>query len=904
MIEVQPETLGRYRLVSLLGEGGMGKVYRGFDSALERSVAIKILPAEVVGDAGRVNRFVQEARAASALNHPNVITVFDIGEEPAAGEAPLHYIAMELVDGLTLRELLTARLDLRKGLKIAIQIAEGLAAAHAAGIVHRDLKPENVMVTKSGVAKILDFGLAKLRVRDDAASSDASSTLVRETDPGSIVGTAGYMSPEQASGNSVDPRSDVFSLGCVIYEIASGRRAFHGSSRVDTLHKVIYSEPLPLRELRGDLPPELVRIVRKALAKEPDDRYQSVKDMAIDLRELLREVESSPSAPAAVPLPSRRRRWIVPFTASALVVAAVTAAGVILWRRQATSTAAPPMRITRVTANGKVICAVLSPDSKFVAYAVADQGLFTVLIREMATGQNLTLVPPRPGGHWGMTFSPDSSSIYFGVKSNDDPGGSIWQISALGGQPRKIVQRIESAPTFSPDGKRMSFLRASFPTPDQSSMIVVNVDGTGERTLASVRAPDFFAPIFFAGSSWSPDGKTIATSVIRTEKRESGAPGAVTSRAARIVGVDTTSGAITTLAAGPWIMAAQVAWLPDQKGLLAIAQASATKPAQVWYVPVAAGPPQPVTRDLLDYRIVSLSADGKSLVTVAYEPTADVWIIRDGVPPRRVDASRMEGMLGVAALPDGRIVTTSVENGKADLFIINEDGSGRALLTHDEFANRSPAVTHDGTRIVYTSSTSNGTEICRINADGSGRTVLARSFTASTCIAITPDDRGVIYEDGPGAAGRSPHEGTFGLRRVSIDGGTPVSFRESMGLPSLSPDGSMIAGLLRDDKGAFWLATIPSNGGSARKLIEWPFSPFSMAQWTRDGRNIVINTVKGDRANLWAIPLDGSAARKLTSFDEHTLFAFAPLPRDGGWVVSRGALSRDALLITGFRPPE
>lgn len=897
-MDVLPKTLGRYQLVSLLGEGGMGKVYRGYDSALERHVAIKILPADVVSDTSRVARFVREARAASALNHPNVVTIFDIGEEPVEGEPPQRYIAMELVDGSTLRDLLDGHLDLRKALKIAIQIAEGLAAAHAAGIVHRDLKPENVMVTPSGVAKILDFGLAKLRLRDTAPSDD-SRTMTRGSEPGMIVGTAAYMSPEQAAGHPVDSRSDVFSLGCVLYEIASGKRAFQGSSSVDTMHKILYSEPVPLREIRSDVPPELVRIVRKTLAKDPDERYQSVKDVAIDLRELLREMESTPSgvAAAAATPAAPKGRWIAAIVAAAVIVAAVIAFFVQRSVRERPAPAPQPVRITRVTASGKVIEAAISPDAKFVAYVVADQGLATLLIREMATGQNLTLIPPRHGGYWGLTFTPDSSSICFGMKSNDDPAGSIWQISTLGGQPRKIVERIDAPPTFSPDGKRMSFLRAAFPGPDQSSVMIANADGSSVKALASVRAPDMFVPIFFAGSSWSPDGKTIATSVVRVEGGKS-----AMKRSARIVGIDTTSGAMTTIANPPWTMAAQVAWLPDQKGLVAIAQQTGSGSAQVWYLPYPSGTPEAITRDVFDYRIVSVTADGKSLLTVAYEVTSDVWIMRDGAQPRRIQASKAEG-INLAVVPDGRIVTTSIETGKLDLFVMNEDGSGRTLLTHDPYWNRSPAVTHDGRLIVYLSTGPAGPEVCRIGIDGSDRKVLARTSMANSRIVLSPDDRSVIFEDGPTGTRAEAREGSFGLWRVSIDGGQPERIgNETIGYPALSPDGTKIAGLLRDKGGAFFLATMAATGGAATKVTPWAFSNFSMAQWTRDGRALVTNTVEGDRANLWLIPLDGSPPRKLTSLDEHTLFAFAPLPDGKGWVVSRGELSRDALLITGFRP--
>src|SRR5438132_1540550 len=298
---MQPETLGRYRLESFLGEGGMGRVYRGFDPSLGRAVAIKILPPELVHDRDRLDRFVREARTASSLNHPNVVTSHEIGSSDDT-----HFIAMELLDGETLRD--RGKLELRRAIDLMAQIAGGVAAAHSAGVIHRDLKPENIVITKSGFAKILDFGLAKLReapIRDDGATA-------KKTDPGTVLGSVGYMSPEQATGREVDHRTDIFSLGCILYEMISGRRAFSGESSIDTLHKIIHDDPPPLRELAPDLPPELQRIVRKCLAKDPDERYQSAKDLAIDLRGLKREIDSGVGAGSS--RPDRRKRvphiWI------------------------------------------------------------------------------------------------------------------------------------------------------------------------------------------------------------------------------------------------------------------------------------------------------------------------------------------------------------------------------------------------------------------------------------------------------------------------------------------------------------------------------------------------------------------------------------------------------------------
>ncbi|HUP46362.1 MAG TPA: protein kinase [Thermoanaerobaculia bacterium] len=874
------QTLGRYRLVSLLGEGGMGKVYKAHDAALDRHVAIKILPPELLTDASRVARFIQEARAASALSHPHVLTVYDIGEADN-----VRYMAMELIEGKTLREqMLSGPADLRKALKVVLQVAEALTAAHAAGIVHRDLKPENIMISSAGYAKVLDFGLAKLWREPSSASETASRTAVKGTDPGMVMGTAGYMSPEQARGDSVDHRSDLFSLGCVLYELVSGRRAFRGDSSVDTMHKVIYDEADPIRSVRADVPAELARILRKALAKDPDDRYQTAKDLAIDLRELLRELDTSPGGAAVhvAATPSRPRLlWPVLMV---LAIAAVAAGLLWQWRTPAVQTATPSqLRITRVTASGKVTGGAISRDGKFVAYSVSDQGEQSLWVRQMTSGQSLELIPMERTGYWGMSFSPDGD-IYYGVKSSEEPAGAIYQISPLGGAPRRIIGRIDTPPTFAPDGKRIGFLRAGFPTANESAIIIANIDGSGEKTLATVRSPELFVPVFYGGASWSPDGTQIATAVVNREARKS-----------HVVGVDVASGAVKPIAQGDWVQVAQVAWLPDGGGLLAVAFDRNDTRSQVWYIPYPGGSPTQITNDLFDYRIVSLTADGKSLMTVAAEAMADIWVAAPGALPKKITNARLEGSHGLATLPDGRIVASSLETGKLDLWIMNRDGSGRTLLTRDEHENRWPVATPDGKSIVYLSVTSSGNELCTMGLDGSNRRVLATGLPPDTRISVSPDSKWVAYHVNRGEA--------MAIARVSIDGGEAALLTDSPAeIPEYSPDGSQMA-FYALDAGTIGLSVMSAAGAGPVKRLDstHPFA-WSGIRWTSDGTALVINTAPSDRANLWLVPLDGSDPRRITNFEERMIMAYAPLPGEKGWVVARGDLSRDAVLITGFRP--
>jgi eukaryotic-like serine/threonine-protein kinase len=315
-------TLGRYRIGALLGRGGMGEVYRADDTDLGRAVALKVLPEALVADADRLARFVQEARTASSLNHPHLVAIYEIGKGVPAGTGftgtdAVHFIAMELVDGETLRHLIERQpRDLRRTLEYCVQAADALWAAHGAGIVHRDFKPENVMVAAAGYVKVLDFGLAKLRADQSLLGSGTdATTMAKGTAPWTVMGTLGYMSPEQAQGRPLDPRSDIFAFGCVLYEAATGTRAFSGTSAVETLHQIINVDPPSVTSRLHGAPLELQRIVSKCLAKDPEERYQSMKEVSIDLKSLRRQLDSGPATsavapPRVLPVAGRRRPFL------------------------------------------------------------------------------------------------------------------------------------------------------------------------------------------------------------------------------------------------------------------------------------------------------------------------------------------------------------------------------------------------------------------------------------------------------------------------------------------------------------------------------------------------------------------------------------------------------------------
>jgi hypothetical protein len=443
--------LGPYEILSPLGAGGMGEVYKARDPRLGRDVAIKVLPASFSEDSDRLRRFEQEARSASALNHPNIITIHEIGSADSTS-----YIAMECVDGESLRELLASgALATKKMLDVAVQIGEGLAKAHAAGIVHRDLKPENVMVSKDGFVKLLDFGLAKLFTAPQEQGSGMPTMVHQETQPGTVMGTVGYMSPEQASGRPIDFRSDQFAFGSILYEMATGKRAFQRETGAETLTAIIKDEPEPVERLNPKAPAPFRWIVERCLAKDSRDRYASTLDLARDLRtvrEHLTELSGSGAAGTVEAAPRRRPGWIA-VAAAFLIGAAVSA----VWLRGPAASPAHTAPVVRpLTYTGRDYSPAASPDGKTIAFASDRDGKKRVWLKQVAGGgeQALTDGPqddfPR--------FSPDGAAVLF-VRMAPGQPPAVYRQDLVGGEVRRISENAVSA-DWSPDGKSASAIRS------------------------------------------------------------------------------------------------------------------------------------------------------------------------------------------------------------------------------------------------------------------------------------------------------------------------------------------------------------------------------------------------------------------------------------------------------------
>jgi eukaryotic-like serine/threonine-protein kinase len=485
-----------YEIVDKLGEGGMGTVYKARDTRLNRYVALKFIHPDRPTTTEVNRRFAIEARAASALNHPGIVTIYDVGEHEGK-----EFIAMEYVRGTTLDAVLRqGRLTPREALKYAIYIADACAAAHAAGIVHRDLKPANIMITDQGLIKVLDFGLAKLA--DPVSSAETGTTQTVDmalTQDGAVLGTVAYMSPEQAEGKKVDARSDVFSFGLILYEMLSGRRAFEGSTRISTLAAILHKEPTPLTELVSSIPPELERIVFRCLRKDPERRSQTMKDVRIALEELKDELESGQTSPAR----TGKRKGSFLKLAAAAAIAIALASGFALWRPKEPPPAATNPHFTThalTDSSGIADFPVISSDGKLVAYASdrATQKNLDIWVHPLATGAQPLRVTHDEADEFYPSFSPDGGLIAF---RSEREGGGIYVVSSIGGQPR-LLARNGQRPRFSPDGKWVAFTTESAGFMAESKIFLVPASGGASRQVAP-EVPWAGGPVF------SPDGSKL-----------------------------------------------------------------------------------------------------------------------------------------------------------------------------------------------------------------------------------------------------------------------------------------------------------------------------------------------------------------------------------------------------------
>jgi Tol biopolymer transport system component len=916
--------LGPYQILTPLGSGGMGEVYRARDRRLDRQVAIKVLPEDLTGSAQALERFQREARAASALNHPNICTVHDVGETSDHRQ----FMVMELLEGETLHQrLVRGALDIGQLLDLGLSLVDALAAAHGAGIVHRDIKPANIFLVMraagSIVPKILDFGLAKVAADASAAAATALETRSGSalTDPGSTVGTVAYMSPEQLRGEHLDARTDLFSLGLVLYEMATGRQAFSGTTSAVIAAAILHQEPVPPRQLRADLPARLEDGVLKALEKDREVRYQTASDLRADLRRVKRELDSrhehttapAPDArtasavtpaltSAATPLARvtvessdaqvvaalvKRHRGGLALATGAVVIAVLAGGLYVLEQRDAQSTpAAAPgsasfrdVDITQLTSSGNAAMPALSPDGKYVAYLQQDDRGTGLWIRQTATASNQPVVAPQPGVELhGATVTPDSSFVDFLRTEGKNPR-SLWRVPFLGGPPRKLIDDVAGLPGWSPDGRQMAFVRGD----NLNSMLVVaDADGGHERVVLTTKAPaSRFNTGAFLRPAWSPDGRVIAV-VALDEQKGGGVRGLI----AFVNAADGSQQIVEVT--GIW----GLAWL-DGSSLVVSRAGGAGLPVQLWRLSYPRAELTRLTNDLSSYRGVSVTLDRRVLVTARTDTQIGIWI-GDGAARASVDVAPMPGnpllsWYGLTWAGD-RLVFPTLSANRQVLSIVTPDGT-----TTDEIGLTVMwlTATSDGRTLVYTSQEFSALgSLWRADVDGRRPTQLVPDNSRRP--VITPDDRSVLFSS-------NTRTGIMSLWMVPIEGGTPTELVKGPLADTgadISPDGKSIVFISAEDPNRPALVVCDLPACTARRTL--PAPAVTRLRWTPDGQGIAY---AGPGSNLWVLPLDGKPSRQLTHFTDGQTIADFAWSRDGRRLaVARATVTDDIVLFSGLQP--